>query len=101
MSRLGFAVSSVVLLATLVPPVKAQDPAARYDNVRKIAIGGEGGWDFLEVDAANRKLYIARSTRVIVVDLNTEKVVGEIAAARRSRHRLRSRPESGLHEQRQ
>ena len=23
-------------------------------EIRKIAIGGEGGWDFLEVDAANR-----------------------------------------------
>ena len=51
---------------------------ARYDKVHKIAIGGEGGWDFLEVDAANHRLYVARSTRVIVVDLETEKVVGEI-----------------------
>jgi DNA-binding beta-propeller fold protein YncE len=55
-----------------------QDPTARYDKVHAIPIGGEGGWDFLEVDAANRRLYVTRGNRVIVVDLDTEKVVGEI-----------------------
>jgi len=78
MVRLGVVVIPALLLA-LVPPVRAQDTTARYDKVHKISIGGEGGWDFLEVDAPNRKLYIARATRVIVVDLDTEKVVGEIA----------------------
>src|ERR1700712_3044170 len=61
------------------PPAQAggQD-TARYDKVRTIKIGGEGGWDFLEVDAANRRLYVARGNRVVVLDLDTEKVVGEI-----------------------
>src|SRR5215467_4613281 len=57
----------------------AQDSVARYEKVRTIKIGGEGGWDFLEVDAANRMLYVTRGNRVVVVDLGTEKVVGEIA----------------------
>src|SRR5262249_25533837 len=57
---------------------RAEAAVARYDQVRTIKIGGEGGWDFLEVDPANRRLYVARGTRVIVVDLETEKVVGEI-----------------------
>src|SRR5207237_233482 len=74
---------SLVLCAALmfVPTVKvgAQDQVARYDKVRTIKIGGEGGWDFIEVDAANRMLYVTRGTRVVVVDLGTEKVVGEIA----------------------
>jgi DNA-binding beta-propeller fold protein YncE len=47
--------------------------------MHKLTLGGEGGWDFLEVDAANRRLYVTRGTRVVVVDLDTEKVVGEIA----------------------
>ncbi len=76
---LGFALATGLALLALAPASEAQDPAARYEKVRKIAVGGEGGWDFLEVDAANRKLYISRSTRVMVVDLDTEKVVGEIA----------------------
>jgi DNA-binding beta-propeller fold protein YncE len=77
--KLGIAVTPALLLLALVPPVGAQDPSARYEKVRKIEIGGEGGWDFLEVDAANRKLYVTRGTRVVVVDLDSEKVVGEIA----------------------
>jgi DNA-binding beta-propeller fold protein YncE len=78
MVRLGFVLVPALLLA-LVPPVRAQDPLASYEKIHKITIGGEGGWDFLEVDAANRRLYVTRGTRVVVVDLDTEKVVGEIA----------------------
>jgi hypothetical protein len=54
---------NAALLLALVPPVRGQDRAPRYDTVRKIAIGGEGGWDFLEVDAANRRLYLTRDGR--------------------------------------
>ena len=78
MYRATFVLSTALLWA-LVPSGQAQDPTDRYDKVHKIAIGGEGGWDFLEVDAANRRLYVTRGTRVVVVDLDTEKVVGEIA----------------------
>jgi DNA-binding beta-propeller fold protein YncE len=77
MTRLSIAFA-VALMFCAIASAPAADPAARYDQVRKIKIGGEGGWDFLEVDAANRKLYVARGTRVVVVDLETEKVVGEI-----------------------
>jgi DNA-binding beta-propeller fold protein YncE len=67
------------LLLALVPPVGAQDPLASYQKVRKIAIGGQGGWDFLEVEPAARRLYVTRGDRVVVVDLDTESVVGEIS----------------------
>ena len=67
------------LSLTLVPHVRAQDPTARYDAVHKIVLGGEGGWDFIEVDSANRRLYVTRGTHVVVVDLDSEKTVGEIA----------------------
>jgi DNA-binding beta-propeller fold protein YncE len=69
---------AVALPFVAIPRARAEDPVARYDQVRKISIGGEGGWDFLEVDAVHRKLYVSRGTRVLVVDLATEKVVGEI-----------------------
>jgi WD40 repeat protein len=76
----GFAsVLIPVLLLGQVPSTRAQDASARYEKSHAIAIGGEGGWDFLEVDAVNRRLHVARGNRVIVVDLDTEKVVGEIA----------------------
>jgi YVTN family beta-propeller protein len=46
--------------------------------MKKIAIGGDGGWDYLTMDAAARRLYISRGTHVMVVDVDTEKVVGDI-----------------------
>ncbi|HEY2158136.1 MAG TPA: YncE family protein [Isosphaeraceae bacterium] len=61
------------------PKAGAQDPTSGYEKVRKIEIGGDGGWDFIEVDPANRRLYVTHATKVVVVDLDTEKVVGEIA----------------------
>lgn len=79
MSRLRSGWIPALLLLAPSAMAQAQAPTARYEKLRKIEIGGEGGWDFLEVDAANRKLYVTRSTRVVVVDLDTEKVVGEIA----------------------
>jgi DNA-binding beta-propeller fold protein YncE len=78
MIRLAIALG-MALLFTPKPDLQAQDPLLRYDTVRTIKVGGDGGWDFLEVDAANRRLYVARSTRVLVIDLDSEKVIGEIA----------------------
>jgi YVTN family beta-propeller protein len=50
-----------------------------YDFVTGIPIGGEGGWDILTIDSAARRLYLSHATKVVVVDLNTNSVTGEIA----------------------
>ena len=49
-----------------------------YKVVNKIQLGGEGGWDYLTVDSAARRLYISRGTHVMVVDIDTDKLVGDI-----------------------
>lgn len=49
-----------------------------YRIIKKLKVGGEGGWDYLTVDEAARRLYISRSTHVMVIDLNSDKVVGDI-----------------------
>jgi DNA-binding beta-propeller fold protein YncE len=58
---------------------KAAAPPAHYHVLDKIAVGGEGGWDYLTLDAAARRLYVSRGTRVIVLDVDSGKTVGEIA----------------------
>ncbi len=50
-----------------------------YHLTKEIQVGGEGGWDYLSVDAANRRLYVSHMTKVVVIDLDKETVVGEIA----------------------
>jgi DNA-binding beta-propeller fold protein YncE len=56
------------------PP--AQDSG--YHLIKKVLLGGEGGWDYLTMDTAARRLYIGRSTHVMVLDADTYKVVGDI-----------------------
>jgi len=49
-----------------------------YHLIKEIPVGDEGGWDYLSVDAGGRRLYIAHATKVLVLDLDKDQVVGEI-----------------------
>ncbi len=49
-----------------------------YHVTGEIKIGGEGGWDYLTVDSAARRLYVSHATHVVVVDLDANKVIGDI-----------------------
>ncbi len=73
------ATALVVLALSRSAPARAAD--ALYRPVKEIAIGGEGGWDYLSVDAAARRLYVSHATKVVVVDIDKDAVVGEIAPA--------------------
>jgi DNA-binding beta-propeller fold protein YncE len=50
-----------------------------YQAIKEIPIGGTGGWDYITVDPQAKRLYVSHATKIVVVDLNTDKVVGEIA----------------------
>ena len=64
-------------LALLVSTAGAQS-ISEYKVTRRIELGGEGGWDYLTFDASARRLYVTRATRVMVVDVDGGKLVGEI-----------------------
>jgi DNA-binding beta-propeller fold protein YncE len=49
-----------------------------YRVLRTIHLGGEGGWDYVTVDSAARRVYIPRSTHIMVVDADSGKLVGDI-----------------------
>lgn len=49
-----------------------------YRVTKRLKVGGEGGWDYLTVDGAARRLYISRSTHVMVINLDSGKVAGDI-----------------------
>ena len=50
-----------------------------YQFSKEIRIGGEGGWDYLSVDAPAHRLYVSHGTKVIVIDLAKDAITGEIA----------------------
>lgn len=70
----------VALIALLIAAASglraAQEP---YHFIREIPIGGPGGWDYISLDSQAHRLYVSHATKVVVVDLDTGKVVGEIA----------------------
>ncbi len=50
-----------------------------YRFLKEIPVGGDGGWDYLSVDETARRLYVTHTTKIVVIDLDKETVVGEIA----------------------
>jgi DNA-binding beta-propeller fold protein YncE len=69
----------VLMACSFLAQVPAQESASSSPRVHKIAVGGEGGWDYLTVDSGARRLYASRGNRVVVIDLDKEAVVGELA----------------------
>src|SRR5262245_19348652 len=66
------------LLFVFLAPVVVAAAATGYHVTGEIKIGGEGGWDYLTVDSAARRLYVSHNSHVVVVDLDANKVVGDI-----------------------
>jgi DNA-binding beta-propeller fold protein YncE len=52
--------------------------AQSYHVAHTYTLGGNGGWDYVSLDTAGHRLFIARQDRVMVVDPATGKVVAEI-----------------------
>jgi DNA-binding beta-propeller fold protein YncE len=73
--------AAVLALGLTNAPLPAADAPAGsdYHLLKEIPVGGEGGWDYLSVDSANRRLYVSHATKVVVIDLDKEEVAGEIA----------------------
>lgn len=75
--------SAALLFAALAITTIGSAPLAGQNKtagpmrvVRKLPLGGDGRWDYLTVDA--NRLYIARATRFMVVNIEKGEFVGEI-----------------------
>jgi DNA-binding beta-propeller fold protein YncE len=67
-----------VLPAVLLLAVSAFAAAPGYHVVKTYKLGGEGGWDYLALDGASRRLFLSRGTHVMVIDADSGKPVGDI-----------------------
>ena len=65
--RLPTLATTTLLAAALCAPL----PAGLPKVLRTIPLGGDGGWDYLAMDGQARRVYISRSTRVMVVDADS------------------------------
>jgi len=50
-----------------------------YSVVKKISVSGQGGWDYLTVDDAARRLYVSHGTQVEILNVDTGESLGSIA----------------------
>ena len=69
---------STLLMITSVAVASAQTAPGGYTLTRSIAVGGEGGWDYIKADAATHRLYVSHATEVEVVDTVKGAVIGKI-----------------------
>jgi hypothetical protein len=57
-------------------------------------IGGEGGMDYITVDAQNHRLYVPRSTHTMVIDADSGKTLADIPGQKHN-HGVAIAPEAG------
>lgn len=49
-----------------------------YKPSGKIALGGDGKWDYMQIDKKNNRLFVSHFDRVHIINLETEKEIGTI-----------------------
>jgi YVTN family beta-propeller protein len=61
----------------------AQSPSGGgYHVARTVRLGGDGRWDYIALDTVGNRLFIARQDRVMVVDEENGKLLGEVPGLR-------------------
>jgi DNA-binding beta-propeller fold protein YncE len=74
--------------------VLAADEAPVYKLLSSTALPGDGGWDFLSVESASRRLYVTHTDSVQVLDADSLKLLGTVADVKRP-HGVVALPELG------
>ena len=78
MRSIGYVRSTAIVACLLcVGSVRAEI----YRPREPIAIGGEGGWDYLTIQSSPHRLFLSHASRVVVVDLDGKKKTGEFPGA--------------------
>jgi DNA-binding beta-propeller fold protein YncE len=68
----------LVLSLTLASIASTPPVYADFHPITRYQLGGDGGWDYLTLDSADRRIYLARSNRIMVLGVDTGKPLGEV-----------------------
>jgi len=82
-SNITFSTVAAILVTagcvSLTDSAKALPPGpSGYQVVKTIPVGGQGRWDYCVVDTAARRLYVSHGSHVVVLDTDSDKIVGDI-----------------------
>jgi len=69
--------NSAIALTLAVTSLLAQSSSI-YRITHTYTLGGDGSWDYIVPDPPNHRLFIARQNRVLVVDEDSGKLLGEV-----------------------
>jgi YVTN family beta-propeller protein len=70
---------SILLILFNVVVLSAQTGTkSGYHVLKQYKLGGDGGWDYLTIDAKARRLYVSHATHVVVIDADSGAIVGDI-----------------------
>lgn len=76
---------SIVIQASIVAALAAVSASAQSWQVQQtFHVGGDGGWDYVTVDAPNHRLFVTRSSHTIAVDAVSGKLLGDVPGQQRS-----------------
>ena len=65
-------------LASLLSTLAAADAGPGYHVLKSYLIGGTDGWDYVALDSVHHRLFIARQTRISVLDPGSGKLLGQV-----------------------
>jgi DNA-binding beta-propeller fold protein YncE len=69
---------SILLLSLVAAPSLAAQSSQSYEITHTYNVGGDGGWDYVVPDAPNHRVFIGRQNRVMVVDMNSGRLIAEV-----------------------
>ena len=72
MRTIGFILTLAALTSLMA------QTSSSYRVTHTYILGGEGSWDYVAPDSLHHRLFIARQTRVMVVDEDSGKLLGEV-----------------------
>jgi YVTN family beta-propeller protein len=71
-------IQNIAILFMSLSLIGIAQSSSGYHVVKKIVVGGEGGWDYISFDARSHRLFASHGTKVDVISTDSDKVVGEI-----------------------
>jgi DNA-binding beta-propeller fold protein YncE len=69
---------NLALALTLAAVTLLVAQSSSYRVTHTYTLGGDGGWDYIVPDPPNHRLFIARQNRVMVIDEDSGKLLGEV-----------------------
>jgi DNA-binding beta-propeller fold protein YncE len=68
---------TIILAVSTLTALLAQSSSS-YHITHTYMLGGDGSWDYVVPDPPNHRLFVARQTRVMVIDEDTGMLLGEV-----------------------